>query len=224
MRKTPQSRRSHFAMHAPWLLAMTVLFAVAGCRDREQAAVDAPTEAPAAPVDDADQDVPPATAPATSVADAPRSQGGTPEHGTPGYAGFGSARFGGSADDVRAAWGEPMVGGPGDPAGCYYLYPQPKADTRIAFMIENARFARLDVDAEGQQAPGGGAVGMAIEEIRKLYPGSAEYPHKYVEGGKTLRHRDASGSVVVFEVGPEGKVTAWHVGVPPQVDYVEGCG
>ncbi|HWI23748.1 MAG TPA: lectin, partial [Lysobacter sp.] len=29
--------------------------------------------------------------------------------------------------------------------------------------------------------------------------------------------------VLVFETDAAGKVTAWRAGVPPQVDYVEGC-
>jgi hypothetical protein len=30
-------------------------------------------------------------------------------------------------------------------------------------------------------------------------------------------------SALVFEVDPSGKATDWRIGVPPQVDYVEGC-
>ncbi|TQC57293.1 lectin, partial [Pantoea dispersa] len=30
--------------------------------------------------------------------------------------------------------------------------------------------------------------------------------------------------VLVFETDAAGKVVAWRVGLPPQVDYVEGCG
>lgn len=193
-----------------------------GCAD----STDAPTAEPpsSAASEQVDADVPPATAPATP---APVGRDGpTPAAGAISYAGFGPAKFGATQEVVRMAWGKDMVGGPGDPDGCYYLYPQPKAQSsyRIAFMIEHQRFARLDVDAAGIVAPGGGQVGMSVGEIRALYPGIAEQPHKYVEGGKNLRHTDASGSVLLFELDPAGKVTEWRVGVPPQVDYVEGCG
>jgi hypothetical protein len=50
-------------------------------------------------------------------------------------------------------------------------------------------------------------------------------PHKYVEGGHYLS-MSASGvasSKLVFETDAAGKATAWRVGLPPQVDYVEGC-
>jgi hypothetical protein len=125
------------------------------------------------------------------------------------------------------AWGKDMVGGPGDPQGCYYLYPAPRnqGGYRIGFMVENQRFSRLDVDAVGIVAPGGGQVGMSADEIRKHYTDIVEQPHKYVEGAKYLRHTDAAnGSVLVFETDASGKVTEWRLGVPPQVDYVEGCG
>ncbi|RZA22649.1 MAG: lectin, partial [Lysobacteraceae bacterium] len=70
-----------------------------------------------------------------------------------------------------------------------------------------------------------GKRGMSLDEIRKLYPGAEEQPHKYVEGGKNLRIKDSGGGngVLVFEIDAAGKVSAWRVGVPPQVDYVEGC-
>jgi hypothetical protein len=195
-----------------------------GCADRTDAERRAAEPSSSAASEQADADVPPATAPATP---APAGMDGpTPAAGAISYAGFGPARFGATQEAVRMAWGKDMVGGPGDPDGCYYLYPQPKAQSsyRIAFMIEHQRFARLDVDAAGIAAPGGGQVGMSIGEIRALYPGIAEQPHKYVEGGKNLRHAHASDSVLVFELDPNGKVTQWRVGVPPQVDYVEGCG
>jgi hypothetical protein len=151
-----------------------------------------------------------------------------PAPGTISYAGFGPAKFGATQEEVRMAWGKDMAGSPSEPGGCYYLYPQPQPQPQrgnhIAFMIEGDKFARVDVNVAGVAAPGGGQVGMSIDEIRKLHAGIEEQPHKYVEGAKNLRHKDASGGVLVFETDPAGKVTAWRVGVPPQVDYVEGCG
>ena len=74
-------------------------------------------------------------------------------------------------------------------------------------------------------APGGGRVGMTAAEIHALYKGVAEQKHKYVEGAMNLRAMDPDGGpgIAVFETDAGGKVTAWRVGVPPQVDYVEGC-
>ena len=48
------------------------------------------------------------------------------------YAGFGPAQFGATQRRSAQAWGKDMVGGPGDPDGCYYLYPQPKARKQLS--------------------------------------------------------------------------------------------
>lgn len=170
-----------------------------------------------------------ATAPAGNPASsAPTTDAAEPSavQGTTTYAGFGPAKFGATQEEVRKAWGRKMVGGPEDPEGCYYLYPEPRAQSshRLAFMFEQQRFTRVDVDAAGIVAPGGGEVGMGVKEIRTRYPDLVEQPHKYVEGGRILRHADTGGSAIVFETDPSGTVTQWRVGMPPQVDYVEGCG
>ena len=76
-----------------------------------------------------------------------------------------------------------------------------------------------------EAAPGGGKVGMSATQVHDMYAGRVEeQPHKYVEGGRNLRIQSEDGaSALIFEVDAAGKVTAWRVGVPPQVDYVEGC-
>jgi hypothetical protein len=82
------------------------------------------------------------------------------------------------------------------------------------------------VGTDKEAAPGGGKVGMSIEELQELYHGALQStPHKYVEGGRYLSIA-ASGvapSKLVFETDPDGKVGEWRVGLTPQVDYVEGC-
>ena len=89
------------------------------------------------------------------------------------------------------------------------------------------RFADEDDVGTGREiAPGGGKVGMDADEIRSLYAGRVEEtPHKYIEGGSYLGVEDISGGKgkLVFATDASGKVTSWRVGVPPQVDYVEGC-
>lgn len=153
-------------------------------------------------------------------------EAGTDFGGTPSrYDGYGRAKFGATEEDVRSAWGRELVGSPTEPEGCYLL--RPRSDARgasgIGFMIEGGKFVRVDVDSAERIAPGGGRVGMRIDEIRQRYPRIEERPHKYVEGAKYLRRVDASGGVVVFEIDPAGTVTRWRAGVPPQIDYVEGC-
>jgi hypothetical protein len=209
-----------------WPTLLAIALALAACTDRVERPHDAAAAKPAAPAA-TDAAPPPPSTPVPAAPAPAMTSGPMPASGAIGYSGFGPARFGATAEEVRMAWGKDMAGGPGDPQGCYYLYPEPhqKGSHRIGFMIENQRFSRLDVDVADIVAPGGGRVGMSAAEIGQHYTGLVEQPHKYVEGAKYLRHADAaSGAVLVFETDASGKVTAWRLGTPPQVDYVEGCG
>lgn len=210
------------------LPALAVLsLALAACqRDAPSAApqANAPAAAPtarAASPDQPDAQVPPATATGTNVPQVVDS--------TVTFEGFGPAIFGSDAEQVRMAWGNDLGDAtPAEPGGCYYLTPHPlgSAGYDIGFMIEGDRFARIDVGNPGYTAPGGGRVGMARAELERLYAGRIEAsPHKYVEGAHTLRVTGPDGErAAVFETDAAGTVTAWRIGVPPQVDYVERCG
>ena len=152
-----------------------------------------------------------------------------PAPGAIGFAGFGPAPFGATEEQVRMAWGKELTGPkPDTAAGCHYLMPEPRTQRgyRIGFMFENERFVRIDVDTDDIEAPGGGRVGMTTQDIQRLYAGHVQMQnHKYVEGGHYLRIPNPGGGsgVVLFETDAEGRVTAWRIGEPPQVDYVEGC-
>ena len=212
------------------LAALTTL---AGCGDRTTPAAPETTNAPDAAVV---SEVTPATAtPADAAAPTDDSTGGSlrvdaPAEGTITFQGFGPAKFGATAEEVRMAWGGDLGDvKPDEPGGCYYLIPQPVGTDgyRTAFMIEGDKFARIDVRRDDVTAPGGGKVGMTKAQVAALYTGIEEQPHKYTDG-LYLRVKDTAGGngVLLFETdgkGAEAKVTAWRIGLPPQVDYVEGC-
>lgn len=214
----------------PSLLPLVLLSALllAACDARSPS-----DEAPPVVVDDQPaEDVPPATAPPPVTPpseSAPQPSGPMPAEGAIGFAGFGPAAFGSNEEGVRMAWGKELDGDrPAEAGGCYYLFPQPRSQTgyRLGFMIEGDKFSRIDVDTADIVAPGGGRVGMRADEIRSLYAGRIEERnHKYVEGGQYLRITDSAGGkgMLVFATDATGKVTEWRIGVPPQVDYVEGC-
>jgi hypothetical protein len=169
---------------------------------------------------------PPATTPAPAVTPAPASPPAAPV-GLARFDGYGDMRFGMTAAEATKAWGGDLNGKPGTGEICYYLNPVSNpSPAYFAFMIEADKFVRYDVGNDKEVAPGGGKVGMDADQIRKLYPGRIEEkPHKYVEGGHDLgiKADDDSGGVLVFETDAAGKVTSWHAGLPPQVDYIEGC-
>lgn len=148
-----------------------------------------------------------------------------PGSGLAHYDGYGDMRFGMTEDDARKAWGGALNGEPGD--GCHYLNPAwEKSPSYFAFMFDGGKFVRYDVGNDKEIAPGGGRRGMTEAEIDAAYPGRVEKsPHKYVSGGKYLRVKadDGGNGVLVFETDAAGKVSEWHAGVAPQVDYIEGC-
>ena len=135
------------------------------------------------------------------------------------------AEFSMTEDQARKAWGGALEGEAGE--GCHYLNPAwEKAPSYFAFMFDGGKFVRYDVGNDKEIAPGGGRRGMSEAEIGAAYPGRvAKAPHKYVDGGKYLRIKadDGSDGVLVFETDAAGKVSEWHAGLAPQVDWIEGC-
>ena len=199
-------------------MVATLALALSACNaERKDEAAATPQVQNPEPPDQPAEDVPPATVP-------PGTPMPTPVPGT--YAGYGKTRFGMSAEEVRRNWGGELEGAVAEGEACYYLRPK-QADGAgwPALMFENGKFVRYDVETVADVAPGGGQVGMGTDDIKTAYAGRVEeQPHKYVEGGKNLRIKSEDGaSAIVFETDAAGKVTSWHVGVPPQVDYVEGC-
>ena len=142
------------------------------------------------------------------------------------YDGYGDMRFGMDEASFDKAWGGELKGAPEQGSSCSYKSPKGvKLSADFAFMFEHGRFVRYDVGTAKEAAPGGGTVGMTAEKIQQLYgPDVVVQLHKYVEGAKTLRIAAPDGAAaLVFETDAQGKVTRWHAGIPPQVDYVEGC-
>ena len=198
-------------------IATTSLVACKPAAPGEEATTAASAEQPAeaAPVPAPETNAPP-------VAETPPAS-----EGLAGFAGYGDMKLGSTTEEAKVAWGGELDGKPGEAGGCYYLFPKwVKRPSDFAFMIEGDKFVRYDVGTDKEAAPGGGKVGMDMDQLKKLYGDSLQStPHKYVQGGQYLSIA-ASGvapSKLVFETDAAGKVSAWRVGLSPQADYVEGC-
>lgn len=155
------------------------------------------------------------------------------------FAGFGPAKFGGSEESVRMSWGRPLKASePAVGATCYYLYldnvnleSAPKHHQEIAFMFEDGKFVRYDIDDPKWVAPGNIVVGDAMEKVLEAHAGHIQnQPHKYIEGAHTLvvtppvsTSSQKSNASLIFETDAKGIVINWRIGVSPQVYYVEGC-
>lgn len=143
------------------------------------------------------------------------------------FLGYGDMKLGSTIDEARTAWGGELNGAPMEGTTCHYLWP--KWITRpadFAFMMEEGKFVRYDVGTDKETAPGGGKVGMSVDELQKLYGGALKAsPHKYTQGGQYLAMDagDVAPTRLIFEADAAGKVTSWRVGLSPQVEYVEGC-
>lgn len=204
--------------------------AVGGCSD-DVAETDAAGGGPGIAADDPpatiDPLLPPGTeAPAGAPAGSPADGPGAPTDAAR-FDGYGPARFGMGADAVRAAWAGELDGGPGEGVACFHLSPAEQPDeAHFALMFGDGDFVRYSVDNERMTAPGGGRVGMDEAQLEGLYgPLEDRGPHKYVDGGEYLRVADPAGgdAVLVFETDADDVVSEWRVGLPPHVDYVEGC-
>ena len=141
------------------------------------------------------------------------------------FDGFGDMRFGMDEKAFRQAWQGELSGTSTADGSCYYLTPKwIKSAADFGFMFEGGHFVRYDVGQAIETAPGGGKVGMTVDQIRALYGSRIEdMPHKYEPGALYLRMTGDNHGVLLFETDVAGKITRWRVGVPPQVDYVEGC-
>ena len=199
------------------ILVVAVALALSACKP------DATVEAPMAAADPAPA-TPPVTEPVVpaepAVVVAPASQAS--------FTGYGDMKLGSTLEQAKTAWaGELQESKPAEGSTCHYLMPKwvSKA-SEFGFMVEEGKFVRYDVGTDKEIAPGGGKVGMVVEQLMLLYGGSLQSaPDKYVEGGKvlTITAPDGSPAKLVFQVDGVGSVTGWRVGLPPQVDYVEGC-
>lgn len=226
----------------PFCLPLCILIllasALSACeRDATSRGIESsqPLAVPEAGVPDQEEEAydsdPPARAPRLVVRTDPQDQVAwtLPAPGAVSYDGLGSAAFGASTQELRGAWdGDLSRLGPDEAGGCHYLFPEPRTPESgygMGFMVEGDRFTRIDVDMPGIAAPEGGEVGMSVEQIRSMYGERAgEQPHKYLKGGVYLRvPADSGEGVLVFEADADGRIQEWRLGVPPQVDYVEGC-
>jgi hypothetical protein len=199
-----------------------LLLALAACNaEQTPAPADdvAIAQKPASPTDSAPADsAPPPVEPTPTTPPAPADD-------LARFDGYGDMRFGMTAAQARQAWDGELKGIAAEGEACYHLSPKwVKAPAELAFMIEGDKFVRYSSEDAKLVAPGGGRIGMAQTEIEALYPGRVEVqPHKYSDG-KYLRIKDTSGNaVLIFETDAKGMVDEFRVGVPPQVDYVEGC-
>ncbi|KWS06964.1 Serine/threonine protein kinase [Lysobacter capsici AZ78] len=144
-------------------------------------------------------------------------------------AGAVTARFGADAAAVRGAWGGEMKDNNGQrpDAKCYLLYPVRGAIThQYGFLMGADGLSGIDVYDPKALAPGGGRIGMSIDEINKAYPGKVkQIPNPSFEGAAFLQVSppDGKDTQLVFETDALGSVTNWRIGKRGAIEPDESC-
>lgn len=138
--------------------------------------------------------------------------------------GLGQVTIGMTPEAAAAALGAPLHPRSGSEESCWYTTRADGIDSAVLYMISDGAVVRIDArqGAAITDAKGFG-VGASEQAVIAAYGEAAKTaPHKYVEGGHTLRIAGPGDTALVFETG-EGKVTTLRAGRVPFVDYVEGC-
>jgi hypothetical protein len=106
--------------------------------------------------------------------------------------------------------------------GCFYLKSRKHPHT--AFMIENGRLVRIDVEEPGVSTSEGIRVGDLESRALKVYgPQLKVSEHQYIESGHYLTIRSNSGRYGIRFETDQGKVTTFYAGQYDAIQYVEGC-
>lgn len=211
------------------LLPVLLALALAGC---EKEAADTSQMAPPEASSATDTTPPPAPAPAVGSTAGPADGTAMVSAVAPtdqlgdDVEGFQDLRWNMSVDELRAAWKQPLTPATlADPQACAFLATG--TDHDLGLMVQEGQFKRVDVRKGDTAAPGGGRIGMTANEIVTLYKGRVEVqPNKYTPNAKDLIVTPSANAKarIVFQTGADGIVARWHMGVPPQALYVEGCG
>lgn len=95
-------------------------------------------------------------------------------------------------------------------------------------LVEGGKVRRITVGpgSDVKLAEGVG-IGSPETEVRKWFAGFHSEPHKYEDAPAkylTAPNAASGSSALRLEIGADGKVKAMHVGLMPQLEYVEGCG
>ena len=65
--------------------------------------------------------------------------------------------------------------------------------------------------------------GSTEAQVMQAFPGFVSTPHKYVDAPAKYLTQPGDDPRLRFEIDADGKVSVMHVGMMPQLGYVEGC-
>lgn len=134
-------------------------------------------------------------------------------------------RFGMSAEEAKAAherglhdMGDSAVG---EEQACYYLGPQ-RGNYDVGYMVVDGSVQRVDIRAPGVATAQGVEVGMPATAVEGLYQEIERQPNKYTDRDNLIIQLQGDAKLIM-ETDEAGNISTYRVGLPPAVDYVEGC-
>jgi hypothetical protein len=137
--------------------------------------------------------------------------------------GVGPAKVGMTLSQLNTALGEKFVmPWRKDDQTCFFV--KPAKHPHFAFMIENGRFSRVDVDAPGISTSEGIHIGNSEAQARRVYGARMKVePHAYIEGGHYLTVRSADGRFGTRFETSNGKIISFYAGRFESIQYIEHC-
>ena len=92
-------------------------------------------------------------------------------------------------------------------------------------MLEGGQVRRITVGQRSDvKLSEGIGVGATEQAVLAAFPGFRATPHKYVAAPAKYLTQPGNDPRLRFEIGENGRVSLIHIGVMPQLGYVEGCG
>lgn len=91
-------------------------------------------------------------------------------------------------------------------------------------ITENDQVRRITVSERSAVGLAEGiGVGATVADVLAAFPGFRSTPHKYLSAPGRYLTQPGKDSRLRFEIGENGRVSLIHVGLMPQLGYVEGC-
>jgi len=104
----------------------------------------------------------------------------------------------------------------------YYI--ESAGDRGVAFMIEDGKVVRTDIDAGTYRTVSGIHIGSTETETQAAYHRRLRVePHHYDDNGHYLILGSADMKSALLLETDGKKVTSMRAGAEPSVEYVEGC-
>lgn len=136
--------------------------------------------------------------------------------------GVGPAKIGMSLAQLSAALHQKLAEEESGSENCFYVHA--RGHDHVAFMIEDGKLVRIDVDAPGVATATGIQVGDSEAHARQVYGAKLKTTeHKYIDTGHYLTVRSIDGRHGVRFEADKGKIIMFYSGTYEAIQYVEGC-